>query len=101
MVRKLGHKREMSAHGLDIASQGENQEVAALFKLGNAFLYLSQKIGQAQDVEHRQALLAAVQHGSVVSWHHVNLHGEYDFSDEKMQDSVGLHMPPELVVSLS
>src|SRR5882724_2807025 len=65
------------------------------------YLYLSQKIGQAQDVEHRQALLAAVQHGSVVSWHHVNLHGEYDFSDEKMQDSVGLQLPPELVVSLS
>jgi TnpA family transposase len=65
------------------------------------YLYLSQKIGQAQDVEHRQALLAAVQHGSVVSWHHVNLHGEYDFSDEKMQDSIGLHMPPELGLSLS
>jgi len=65
------------------------------------YLYLSQKIGQAQDVEHRQAMLAAVQHGSVVSWHHVNLHGEYDFSDEKMQDSVGLQLPPELVVSLS
>jgi TnpA family transposase len=65
------------------------------------YLYLSQKIGQAQNVEHRQAMLAAVQHGSVVSWHHVNLHGEYDFSDEKMQDSVGLHMPPAPVLSLS
>ncbi len=35
----------------------------------------------------------------MVSWHHVNLHGEYDFSDEKMQDSVGLHTPLELVLS--
>jgi TnpA family transposase len=56
-------------------------------------LYLSQKIAQEPDAERRQALLAAVRQGSVASWHHVNLHGEYDFSDEKMQDSVGLHTP--------
>jgi TnpA family transposase len=60
------------------------------------YLYLSQKIAQEPDAERRQALLAAVQQGSVVSWQHVNLHGEYDFSDEKMQDSVGLHTPPAL-----
>jgi len=63
------------------------------------YLYLSQKIGQEQDGQRRQELLTAVQQGSVVSWHHVNLHGEYDFSDEKMQDSVGLHTPLELVLS--
>src|SRR2546425_9433871 len=63
------------------------------------YLYLSQKIGQEQDAERRQALLAAVQQGSVASWHHVNLHGEYDFSDEKMQDSVGLQTPPALAFS--
>src|SRR3981081_337980 len=28
--------------------------------------------------------------GSVVSWQHINLLGEYDFSDEKLQDSVGI-----------
>lgn len=59
------------------------------------YLYLSQKIGQEPNADRRQALLMAVQQGSVVSWRHVNLHGEYDFSDEKMQDSVGLHtLPP-------
>jgi TnpA family transposase len=63
------------------------------------YLYLSQKIGQEKDAERRQALLAAVQQGSVASWHHVNLHGEYDFSDEKMQDSVGLQTPPVLALS--
>jgi hypothetical protein len=25
-----------------------------------------------------------------VSWQHINLLGEYDFSDEKLQDSVGI-----------
>jgi TnpA family transposase len=60
------------------------------------YLYLSQKIAQEPEGERRQELLAAVKNGSVVSWRHVNLHGEYDFSDEKMQDSVGLHVSPEL-----
>ena len=26
-------------------------------------------------------------------WEHINLHGEYDFSDEKMLDSIGLADP--------
>jgi hypothetical protein len=30
--------------------------------------------------------LDAVAHGSVISWQHINLLGEYDFSDEKLQD---------------
>src|SRR5882724_4525686 len=32
------------------------------------YLYLSQKIGQEHDADRRQALLVAVQQGSVVSW---------------------------------
>jgi hypothetical protein len=32
---------------------------------------------------------------SVYSWQHINLLGEYDFSDEKLQDSVGIK-PPKL-----
>ena len=64
------------------------------------YLYLSQTIVQQEDSERRQELLAAIKSSLVVSWRHVNLHGEYDFPDEKMQDSVGLHMPPELALSV-
>jgi TnpA family transposase len=63
-------------------------------------VYLSQKIAQEERRERRQALLTAVQHGSVVSWRHVNLHGDDDFSDEKRQDSIGLHIPPALAFSV-
>jgi TnpA family transposase len=55
------------------------------------YLFLSQKIAEAESEERRQELLDAVRNGSVVSWGHFNLHGEYDFSDEKLQDSIGLH----------
>jgi len=60
------------------------------------YLYLTQQIAEADSVERRQELLTAVQQGSVVSWRHVNVHGEYDFSDEKLQDSVGLCLPVSL-----
>ena len=39
--------------------------------------------------------LDAVAHGSVISWQHINLLGEYDFSDERLQDNVGIR-PPKL-----
>jgi TnpA family transposase len=64
------------------------------------YLYLSQKLVQEEDVERRQELLTAVQNGSVVSWRHINLHGEDDFSDEQRRDAVGLHIPNALALSM-
>jgi hypothetical protein len=43
--------------------------------------------------ESRKALLDAVAHGSTVAWRHLNLLGEYDFSAEKLRDSVGIRLP--------
>jgi hypothetical protein len=40
---------------------------------------------------------AAVANHSVISWEHINLLGEYDFSDEKLGDSVGIP-PPKIVL---
>jgi hypothetical protein len=36
--------------------------------------------------------------GSVVSWRHINLLGEYDFSEEKLQNSFGIKSPKNLAV---
>jgi Tn3 transposase DDE domain len=63
------------------------------------YLYRTQKIAEADSEAHRQALLVAVRHGSVVTWQHINLHGEYDCSDEKLHDSVGLSAPRILAMS--
>ena len=57
------------------------------------YLYLSQKLAETDDPERREALLQAIANGSVVSWQHINLLGEYDFSDDKLQDSVGIKSP--------
>src|ERR1700740_703364 len=46
-----------------------------------------------KDPESGEWLLQAVANGSAVSWQHINLLGEYDFSDEKLQDTVGIRPP--------
>jgi TnpA family transposase len=60
------------------------------------YLYLSQKLEEAGDSPYRDTLLHAIRHGSVVCWQHINLLGEYDFSEERLQDSVGIK-PPKLI----
>ena len=46
--------------------------------------------------ELRTEIRAAIANHSVISWDHINLLGEYDFSDEKLRDSVGIPPPKNL-----
>ena len=62
-------------------------------------LYLTQKIAREQDPRKKQGLCDAVRAGSIVTWRHINLHGEYDFSDEKLRDSIGLTIPRKPVLA--
>jgi Tn3 transposase DDE domain len=59
------------------------------------YLYLSQKLAEMDDPVRREAILSALTHGSAASWQHVNLLGEYDFSEERLWDTVGIK-PPKL-----
>ena len=54
------------------------------------YLYLTKKLKQAKTEEERDALLKSILTHSVVSWAHINMLGEYDFSDEKLKDTVGI-----------
>nr|MBF0222610.1 hypothetical protein [Desulfobulbaceae bacterium] len=38
-------------------------------------------------------LIEAIRNGSVATWAHFILHGEFDFSDERIVDSIGLTPP--------
>jgi TnpA family transposase len=60
------------------------------------YLYLSQKLAEMDDPARREAILNALTHGSAASWQHVNLLGEYDFSEERLRDTVGIK-PPKLL----
>ena len=83
-----------------IQAEKEDQEMAEACKrlIKNCIicwnsLYLSQKLEEITDAESREALLDAVADGSTVAWRHLNLLGEYDFSAEKLRDSVGIRLP--------
>ncbi len=57
------------------------------------YLYLSQQLADTEDEASRHAFLDAIAHGSVVAWQHVNLLGDYDFSEDKLEDTVGIRPP--------
>jgi Tn3 transposase DDE domain-containing protein len=57
------------------------------------YLLLQHRLDQASTDELRAEIRDAVANHSAISWEHVNLLGEYDFSDEKLQDSVGIPPP--------
>src|SRR5271165_1156172 len=87
----VGNPREF------LQAEKEEQEMAEACKrlIKNCiicwnYLYLSQKLENSEDTAIREAFLEAVANGSAVSWQHINLLGEYDFSDEKLQDTVGI-----------
>ena len=64
----------------------ENQEIATACKvliqnaivLWNA-LYLSQELLNTKDRDEHDEMLAAIKSGSLITWRHVNMQGEYDF----------------------
>ena len=58
------------------------------------YLYLSDKLTRLND-DQRQKLLSSILSHSVMSWGHLNMLGEYDFSDEKLEDSFNIR-PPKL-----
>ena len=54
------------------------------------YLYLARRIEKTDDAEAREALLRLIAAHSPMAWAHINMLGEYDFSDEKLRDSVGI-----------
>jgi len=48
-------------------------------------LYLNQHLFQSPGAE-REQVADAIAASSPVSWQHINLHGEFDFSDEALKD---------------
>jgi len=50
------------------------------------YMYLSNLILDTEDMEQRSAIIEAITQGSVITWAHVNLRGEYDFTRKAAND---------------
>jgi len=71
----------------------EKQEIATACKvlIQNAIvlwntLYLSQRLSNTSGVEEQHEMLNAITSGSLLTWQHVNLQGEYDFRQAAAND---------------
>jgi TnpA family transposase len=64
------------------------------------YLYLSKKIADEKDEANKLELINGIKKDSVMRWGHFNLGGEYDFSEEKMIDSVGLKVPKNKLIKI-
>lgn len=58
------------------------------------YLYLARQIEKASDAEDTENLLRLIAAHSPMSWAHINMLGEYDFSEEKLRDTLGI-LPPK------
>lgn len=58
------------------------------------YLYLAKQLEKVPDVETKENLLQLIAAHSPMSWAHINMLGEYDFSEEKLRDTLGI-LPPK------
>ncbi len=54
------------------------------------YLYLQRQLERTSDPESKEKLLHQMTTHSPMTWAHINMLGEYDFSDEKLKDSIGV-----------
>ena len=54
------------------------------------YLYLARQLEKTEDEEARENLRRAIAAHAPMAWAHINMLGEYDFSEEKLRDSVGI-----------
>ncbi|MCJ8335762.1 MAG: Tn3 family transposase [Epibacterium sp.] len=60
------------------------------------YLYLARQVEKELDAEARENLMRLIAVHSPMSWGHINMLGEYDFSEEKLKDTLGV-LPPKKV----
>lgn len=72
----------------------DEQEVAVACKvlIQNAivlwnYLYLSQLLANCKDEEERNELVNMIKEGSIINWRHINLHGEFDFKRQAVNET--------------
>ena len=59
------------------------------------YLYLTHLLETMTDPQEKEVLLSIISSHSIITWSHINMLGEYDFSEEKRRDSIGI-TPPEM-----
>ena len=87
----VGNPREF------VQTEKEEQEIAEACNrlIKNAiicwnYLYLSHQLDKIKNQAEKEVLYHSMATHSIMTWAHINMLGEYDFSDKKLKDSFGI-----------
>lgn len=64
------------------------------------YLYLSNKLANCSDAKEKTTLLKSLKKGSIMTWHHANLHGEYDFTEKPAASNIQFDLDKILALRL-
>jgi TnpA family transposase len=64
------------------------------------YLYLSEKVDNILEGKQREELFNQIRHSSMASWQHINMLGEYDYSDERVNNTTQFHLPKILALKV-
>jgi Tn3 transposase DDE domain len=65
------------------------------------YLYLSEKVANTPEGKQRDELLHQIKHSSMAVWQHINMLGEYDFSDERVSKVTQFQLSKILGLNIS
>lgn len=64
------------------------------------YLYLSQKVADTPEGKQQDELLNQIKHSSMAVWQHINMLGEYDWSDERVNKVTQFQLPKILALKV-
>jgi hypothetical protein len=64
------------------------------------YLYLSKLINNAESHHQKADLIKTIKNSSVVVWRHINLQGEYNFSEEVLKNFIEFSLPEILELQM-
>ena len=62
------------------------------------YLYLSKCLHDIKCKQEKENIINDIMKGSIVIWQHINMQGEYDFSDDYLKNSIKFSLPELLDV---
>jgi TnpA family transposase len=110
MIEKMLNKLESSNKFGKAVFHGNNQEFQLSTKeeqliadgckrlIENAiicwnYMYLSKIMNAASSDAEKGTMTKTIKNGSVITWQHINLQGEYDFSEENLKNPIEFELP--------
>ena len=83
-----------------LISEGCKRLIANAIILWN-YLYLSEKVATTSEGKQRDELLNQIKYSSMAVWEHINMLGEYDWSDERVNRVTQFQLSKILALTIS